>query len=219
MVFLSTIDWDFLWQGHQEVASRFAAAGNPVIYVENMGTRSIRAADLPRLLKRLARWSSERVGTPRAPAPGVRVIAPLLIPFPRFALAREIDRRILVPHLSRRIHALDRHPSIIFTLLPTPAAVQLIHLLRAPDSILVYWCLADFSALSDLGAMLEESERALVREADLVFVQTADFAKRFASENTHIHEFQFGVNLETFTPEAGRRASRELASLPRPIIG
>src|ERR1051325_5021377 len=56
IVCVSTIDWDFLWQGHQEIMSRFARDGNRVIFVENIGgIRSVRASDTRRLLKRLGR--------------------------------------------------------------------------------------------------------------------------------------------------------------------
>jgi hypothetical protein len=36
---LSSIDWDFNWQGHQEIMSRLADHGNRVLFVENTGVR------------------------------------------------------------------------------------------------------------------------------------------------------------------------------------
>ena len=219
IVCLSTIDWDFLWQGHQEIMSRFAAGGNSVIYVENTGARSIRFSDIGRVGKRLVHWTIEQVRSPRAPVAGVRVIAPLVLPFPKFKLARLFNERVLLPRLAARIRQLDGRPPVIFTILPTPNAMHLIRRLRVEDSILVYYCLADFQELSDLGARLEESERWIVRAADLVFVQTADFARRFKNDNHAIYEFQFGVNLDTFMGTAARTPAAELAQLPRPIFG
>ena len=40
IICISSIEWDFLWQGHQEITSRLAQAGNRVLYIENTGVRS-----------------------------------------------------------------------------------------------------------------------------------------------------------------------------------
>lgn len=40
IIYISSIEWNFLWQGHQEIALRLAAAGNRVLYVENTGVRA-----------------------------------------------------------------------------------------------------------------------------------------------------------------------------------
>jgi hypothetical protein len=36
IVCLSAIDWDFLWQRTQEVMSRFAGMGYPVLFIEKI---------------------------------------------------------------------------------------------------------------------------------------------------------------------------------------
>jgi hypothetical protein len=46
---ISSIEWDFNWQGHQEIASRLASMGNRVLYVENMGIRSPGLHDVGRV--------------------------------------------------------------------------------------------------------------------------------------------------------------------------
>lgn len=53
IICLSSIDWDFNWQGHQEIMSRYATAGNRVLFVENTGIRIPRWPDLPRLQQRM----------------------------------------------------------------------------------------------------------------------------------------------------------------------
>jgi len=40
IVCVSSIDWDFIWQGHQEIMSTLAASGNRVLFVENTGVRA-----------------------------------------------------------------------------------------------------------------------------------------------------------------------------------
>src|SRR5947207_15672346 len=56
IVCLSSIDWQFIWQGHQEIMSALAANGNRVLFVENTGVRSPSIRDLPRVRKRLLNW-------------------------------------------------------------------------------------------------------------------------------------------------------------------
>jgi len=38
IILISSIDWEFNWQGHQEIATRLADAGNRVLYIENMAS-------------------------------------------------------------------------------------------------------------------------------------------------------------------------------------
>lgn len=217
VVVVSSIDWDFLWQGHQEIASRLAAAGNRVLFVENTGVRTVRVSDTARVVHRLAR-SLRRKPASRAAGHLPIVISPLLLPFPRSRVASVVNESVLVPRLADRLRGLGADDPVVFTFLPTPNAVRLVDLLRTPRSVVVYYCIADFAELSDLGPRLVRSEDRLVRSADLVFVQAAAFARRFAPLNPRIHEFQFGVNLEVFDI-ARTRPSAEIARLPHPVVG
>ena len=52
IICISSIDWGFIWQGHQEIMARLAAAGHRVLFVENTGVRPPVPRDLPRLAER-----------------------------------------------------------------------------------------------------------------------------------------------------------------------
>ena len=56
ILYISSIEWDFLWQSHQEIVRRLAAAGNRVLYIENTGVRSPGLKDTKRVASRLSRW-------------------------------------------------------------------------------------------------------------------------------------------------------------------
>ena len=60
VILISSIEWDFNWQGHQEIATRLARAGNRVLYVENMGVRTPGLHDARRVAHRLSRWAKSR---------------------------------------------------------------------------------------------------------------------------------------------------------------
>ena len=57
IICISSIDWDFIWQGHQEIMSTFARNGNRVLFLENTGVRAPTLRDIPRLKKRFINWS------------------------------------------------------------------------------------------------------------------------------------------------------------------
>src|SRR6266404_4463458 len=95
---ISSIDWDFNWQGHQEVMSTLAAQGNRVLYVENTGVRAARLSDLPRLRSRLRNWWKSTKGFHQE-RPNLYVYSPLVLPFPHSRLARWVNRTLLVRNL------------------------------------------------------------------------------------------------------------------------
>src|SRR6516165_2550322 len=76
---VSSIDWDFIWQGHQEIMSRLAAAGHRVLFVENTGVRAPKVRDLPRVRQRIRNWWRGTKGF-RQERPNLFVYSPLLLP-------------------------------------------------------------------------------------------------------------------------------------------
>src|SRR3954464_9352235 len=96
LVCISPIDWDDVWEGPQEISSRFAAAGWQVLFVENLGSRAPRFAwqDARRIGARLKRLSIQ--SQPRTPVPnGVQVHAPFTLPAYRSSWIRRGNRSIL----------------------------------------------------------------------------------------------------------------------------
>lgn len=220
IVCISSIDWGFLWQSHQDIMSRFAAAGNSVLFLENSGVRTIRLRDASRVIARLARFlESAAAGTEREPYPGVQVISPILAPYPSFGPAQMLNDLVLTPRLARHLTKLGASDPIIFTYLPTRTALRLIELLRTPASRVVYCCIADFLELTDDVPGLAAAERALVQQADVVFVQGDPLYRRFEGWSDRLQPFHVGINLDVFDPDAVVQVAVELLSLPRPIIG
>jgi glycosyltransferase involved in cell wall biosynthesis len=217
-VYISSIEWNFLWQTHQEIAAR---AGNRVFYIENMGVRSPRLGDATRVAARLKRWlANRRSKGVREIVPGVYVCSPLvLLPFQR-GWRRQLNRRFFLPSLKRTALSLGFRDPIIWTYLPTDTVGDLIRLFRSPRSLVIYYSVADFSQLTTSVAELQVSEKELLQLSDLVFASCEQLARNAARGNEHVHLSPHGVNLEAF-PLVGKEEERpaELAHLPRPIIG
>jgi hypothetical protein len=95
IICISSIDWDFLWQGHQEIMSRLAASGNLVLFVENTGVRAPTVRDLPRLRRRLRNWWKGTHGF-REERDNLFVYSPLVLPFPYSPAARVVNRTLIL---------------------------------------------------------------------------------------------------------------------------
>ena len=215
---ISSIDWDFIWQGHQQIMSTLAADGHRVLFLENTGVRAPKVRDLPRVRQRIRNWWRGTKGF-REERPNLFVYSPLLLPLPYSRIARWINRFVLVRALKRWMRATGFHRPIVWTFLPTPLALDLA---RAVDpQATIYYCIDDLPS-SSLGARrIVPSEERLFREADLVFVTSENLRRRAAAFSSRVHLFPFGVNFEQFelVRQSADPLPADLEPLTRPVVG
>jgi uncharacterized SAM-binding protein YcdF (DUF218 family)/glycosyltransferase involved in cell wall biosynthesis len=218
IICISSIDWDFIWQGHQEIMSTLAAQGHRVLFLENTGVRSPKAHDFPRLLKRVRnRWRGTKGF--REERSNLYVYSPLVLPFPYSRLARWINRWLMLRPLRRWMRAIAFDRPIVWTFLPTPLALDLIH--AVDPALTIFYCVDDLSSSSPGAKRIIPSEQQLFKEADLVFVTSENLRQRAAQTSNRVHVFPIGVNFEQF--DRVRIGSdpmpADLQSLKRPVIG
>ena len=218
IICLSTIDWDFIWQAHQEIMAALADRGHKVLFVENTGVRPPTLRDLPRLRKRIRNWWRGTKGF-RQDRPNLTVYSPLVLPLPYSRVARVINRFLMVRALRRWMRASRFGRPIIWTFLPTPTARDLIGALD-PELVL-YHCTDDLSSSSRPARRIAESEAQLLRDADLVFVTSeklGEHARRFRPE---VNLFPSGVNVGRFerTRDDASNVPADMRDLKRPIVG
>jgi glycosyltransferase involved in cell wall biosynthesis len=164
--------------------------------------------------------------------PNLYVVAPMVLPPFGSSSRRLANRRILLPRIKHVVGSLGmRHP-LVWTYLPTDTAVDLINLLRTPQSALVYYCGTDFSQLTPHRRELRKSETMILGMADLVFTYCRELEMHCRKWNANVHLVPAGVDLDSFMPEENGvvatmndSASTHLykkpfsLSLQRPIIG
>jgi glycosyltransferase involved in cell wall biosynthesis len=223
IIIISSIEWNALWQGSQEIAERLAKAGNRVLYLENMGVRSPTWKDKSRIAKRakgLVRFPLGR-GV-RQVATNLYVCPPLVLP-PFGKRRQRMLNRLLLPLILRTANSLGMNDPILWTFLPTDTALDLISLFRARcGATVIYHCTADFSQLTHRAAQLQESEKKLLQLSELVFVTCRQLAEHCGPWNDNVHIFPNGVSVEVFHNGNGHTklpAASVLTSLPGPIIG
>jgi uncharacterized SAM-binding protein YcdF (DUF218 family) len=218
IVCISSIDWDFIWQGHQEIMSRFAADGRRVLFIENTGVRAPNVGDIGRVRSRVRNWWRGTKGF-REERPNLFVYSPLIVPLPYSRVARWINRLVLFRPLRRWMRATGFYRPIVWTFLPTPLALDLIK--ELDPRLTIYYCIDDLASSSPGARRIVPSEERLFVIADLVFVTSERLRERAARISGVVHLFPFGVNLERFdeTRASGAPLPDDLAALPRPVVG
>jgi glycosyltransferase involved in cell wall biosynthesis len=218
IVCLSSIDWDFNWQGHQEIMSRLAERGNRVLFVENTGVRAVTVRDVPRLGRRIRNWWRSGGGF-RDERKNLSVYSPLALPFPYSGSARLINRVVLGRALRRWMRAVDCARPIVWTFLPTPLCRDLARALN--PELTVYYCIDDLPNSSPAARRVGGSEVELFRSADLVFVTVQKLKERAERWREQVDVFPFAVDYEKFkgvrTSAGG--APADLAGFARPLVG
>jgi glycosyltransferase involved in cell wall biosynthesis len=225
ILYISSIEWDFLWQAHQEIVRRLAAAGNRVLYIENTGVRSPGIKDTKRVASRLSRWlRSLRSGGVRQVAENIFVYSPLVLPPFGPTWQRLLNRHVFLRQLRGIVRTLGRKDCLIWTYLPTDTAVDIIRAHKNERSLVIYYSVADFSYLTPNVKQLEKSEKELVGLSDLVFATCSELATRLSHNGNSTHLFPPGVDISAFPEEAINGSDTQfdplgLSTLPRPIIG
>lgn len=220
LICISSIDWDFIWQGHQEIMSYLAKEDNRVLFMENTGVRTPTLRDISRIGKRLKNWLKGISGI-RKQGQNLYIFSPLVLPFPYSRLAEWINKHLLMSVLDKWIKAMDFSDPIIWTFLPTPLALDIIDSIM--KKIVIYYCIDNFSSSSSTAKKIRKSEIKLLKQADLVFVTSHSLYKYCSLYSKKVYLFPFAVNFERFSfvssENNGNCIPDDLKKIPQPIIG
>ena len=222
IIYISSIEWNFLWQPHQEIALRLARAGNRILYIENTGVRSPGLGDAGRVFARLKSWmGSLKSRGVREVAAGVYVCSPLILPPFGTGVRKFINRHFLLPLIRRVFRKLDMRDVIIWSYLPTDTVLDLIKLLRTRSGATIYYCMADFPQLTPDSAQIAGTESLLVEQSDLVFANCTTISKRLSERGKPVHVFPPGVDLDAFpfSDPHGPQPELKIETLKHPVIG
>lgn len=216
VVVLSTADWDNpFWTNKQHVASRLAAAGHRVLYVESLGLR--RPVARPRDLARMAARPARAWAGPRPVAPGLWVVSPLALPWPGgwAAMANRLLVGRQVAGAARRL-GFEAPMAWVYN----PMTVDWLDAL-SPSAVL-YHCVDDLGAIPGISApAVAAAEARLCRRADLVAATSPILAERLGgTASGRVCLLPNVVDYDHFARarDAGPPPP-ELAAIPRPRIG
>ena len=218
IVCISSIDWDFIWQGHQEIMTRLARGGNRVLFIENTGVRAPRISDIGRIRRRLVNWKKGVHGI-RQIEKRLYVYSPIVLPFPYLWIARIINKRLVFSVLFKWLKTVGFSDPIVWAFLPTGLSLDLID--KIGPKALIYYCIDSFRDSSGAARKIKETEERLLKKADIVFVTSEELLKYCAQHNDMVHYFPFGVSIENFQRVLGEKceAPVDIRDIKRPIAG
>ncbi|MBF0273910.1 MAG: YdcF family protein, partial [Nitrospinae bacterium] len=219
IICISSIDWDFIWQGHQEIMATFAAHGNRVLFIENTGVRAPREIkDVQRIFKRLKNWFQSTNGF-RKERENLYVFSPIVLPFPYSSIARSLNKTLLLFLIKRWQKAMNFHSPVIWTFLPTALVLEIVNNIH--HKAFIYYCIDSFIDSSAGAKKIQQTERKVMSLADAVFVTSHKLMDYAKENNNNVGFFPFGVSLEKFekTRDSETNIPEDLQSIPKPIIG
>ena len=218
IICISSIDWDFIWQGHQEIMAAFAKNGNRVLFIENTGVRVPGIRDTVRLKKRLVNWLRGIKGF-REVSENLYVYSPLVLPFPYSRATRWINKNFLFASLKKWAKVMNFRDAIVWTFLPTGTALDIID--EFDCKCLVYYCIADFYKLANT-ERVQKTENTLIKKADVIFVQGKSLEEKCRKFNANVYIFPFGVNINIFDASRStldKSDYKDIGRIKKPIIG
>lgn len=218
IICISSIDWDFIWQGHQEIMSTLAKNGNRVLFIENTGVRTPGIRDIPRLKKRIKNYFRGIKGI-RKEQDNLYIFSPILLPFPYSWIARKINKFLLLSVLARWMKVLDFNDPIIWAFLPTGITLDIVG--NTYKKLLIYYCIDNFSVSSSTAKKVRVTEKRLLKKADFVFVTSKALYDYCSRLNRNVAIFPFGVNIYNFQKAMLSKTGMpdELKTINKPIIG
>jgi glycosyltransferase involved in cell wall biosynthesis len=178
VVILSGVRWDFLWQRHQTLATLFADAGYPTVFVETTGLANPRLTGntLRRVFERIRRSGSagEKPPTER----DLTVYAPLIAP-PTYGAFRLSNAKLLVPRIISDLRKIAGPHPVVVAYPPTRTTLGLISGLD--PRLVLYDCSDDYEHFPGAPRDIGETERELLLRADLVSCTSARLLKKARS--------------------------------------
>ena len=163
VVILSGIRWDFLWQRHQSLATLFARAAYPTVFVETTGLANPRPS--PSTLRKIAARARRAGGKRTSAQKGLTVYAPLVAP-PTSGVFRWLNRRFFAPRVVRDLGEIAGPYPVVVAYPPTRTTLEIISGLR--PKLLLYDCSDDYTSFPGVPKDIVETERELLQRADLV---------------------------------------------------
>jgi glycosyltransferase involved in cell wall biosynthesis len=160
VVVLSGVRWGFLWQRHQTVATLFARAGYPTVFVETTGLANPGPSALAKVGARVRKSGAGLAGDG-----GPFVYPPLVLP-PTLRVFRAANRRLLLPRVARDLEGVVGRSPIVVAYPPTRTTLDLISTLS--PRLVLYDRADDYEQFPHVPKDIAATERELLARADLV---------------------------------------------------
>jgi uncharacterized SAM-binding protein YcdF (DUF218 family)/glycosyltransferase involved in cell wall biosynthesis len=218
IICISSIDWDFIWQGHQEIMSTLAENYNRVLFIENTGIRPPGIKDISRIKNRIKNWFLGVRGI-RKERENLYVFSPIVLPFPYSKIARWFNARLVLSILNKWMRVMNFNNPIVWIFLPSGFSLDLMD--RLDKKATIYYCLDNFKKISNFTKKAKKTEVDLIKKSDVVFVTSEELYKYCSLYTKDLYKFPFTVNMRKFDKEIldKKKPPEDIKNIKKPIIG
>jgi glycosyltransferase involved in cell wall biosynthesis len=208
VVILAGVRWDFLWQRHHALATLFARAGYPTVFVETTGLANPHpdGATLRKLAARIRRAG----GKPRLAEEGLAIYAPPAVP-PTHGVFRWLNRRFFVPRVVRDLEEIAGPDPVVISYPPTRTTLDLISGLR--PRLVHYDCSDDYARFPGAPKDIIDTERELLRRADLVTCTSTRLLEKVRPMRPDASLSGPAVDYERFAPLQNTASDRRVRTV------
>jgi glycosyltransferase involved in cell wall biosynthesis len=203
VVILAGVRWDFLWQRHHVLATLFARAGHPTVFVETTGLANPHPnrATLRKVAARV-----RRAGGEKSPAEkGLTVYAPPAVP-PTYRVFRWLNRRFFVPRVVRDLGGIAGPDPVVVAYPPTRTTLEVISGLR--PRLVLYDCSDDYAHFPGAPKDIMDTERELLWRADLVSCTSTRLLEKVRPVRPDAFLSGPAVDYERFAPLQDTRSDK-----------
>jgi glycosyltransferase involved in cell wall biosynthesis len=196
VVLLANVRWDALWEYSHILATLFADAGYPTVYVETTGMMNptLKMATGGKVLQRLL---SVRSGgkRPASLSPNLTIYSPLVAP-PTYKAFRGINHYLFVPRIVRDLRRLAGPAPVVIAFAPTQTTLDLISGLE--PRLTWYHCVLNYEEFPVAPSDMGETEWRLLRVADTVTVDSGFLKEKHRGVRPDMIRIESGVDFELF---------------------
>lgn len=217
ILLLSTADWDNpFWTNKQHVALELSRLGYKVLYVDSIGLRppSLNKSDVSRILSRLLKG----LKFPQKINENLWVWSPVVIPFQKYRIVRELNKWILYFFSKIFSFLLGFKKPVLWSYNPMTLDIFPVR----SDTKVIYHCVDDIKEQSGMPVSeIESAEGKLFKRANYVFVTSEKLygASKHINSNTFL--FSNVADYEHFSKARSDMivVPDDVAYIKKPVIG
>jgi glycosyltransferase involved in cell wall biosynthesis len=189
---------------------------NRVLYIEAAGQRPPRASkrDLKKIFNKIANaWKN-----PQEVRKNIYLYSPLIIPYHKYGIIREINRLILRNTIRRACRKLNISNPILWIFLPHFSSI--VDFLS--EKGVVYYVVDEYSSQVNVDQeMIRNMEKYILERADIVFTVSEKLLESKKKINMNTYISLHGVDIDHFKKAYGftNPLPDDIAKIPRPIAG
>ena len=193
ILIISSVDWDINWQIPHEISSRLAKSNN-VVYVENLGSRSIKIKDIGRIYPRVKKWILSNSGFTKLQE-NFYIFSPIFIPFQFNFFLNKINKFIILKNIYKwiKINNISNQDLIVISFLPTPLVNSIIEDLN--PVLKIYYCADNMNLFTDNS----RHENIFLKKVDHIFYTSESLKTKFIKKKNNYTYLPSGVDLKKFT--------------------